>query len=91
LSFDSTVRIGAGAWRKPANTHESGDTDQARTNLHDVDANRNGKKKERKLLIKGKRPDGNQGQRTAAVITEAPPLSRATALHFVMLRAATLF
>ena len=36
LGFIPTVRIGAGAWRKQANTRESGDTDQAGTNLHNA-------------------------------------------------------
>lgn len=89
LGFDSTVRIGAGAWRKPANTQKSGDTDQAQTHLHHAEGNRNGKKKERKLLRR-KRQDGIQGKRRAAVIIETPPLARATALHSVALRAATL-
>src|SRR5688572_11582038 len=34
LGLISTVRIGAGAGRKLAHTRESGDTDQARTQIH---------------------------------------------------------
>jgi hypothetical protein len=34
LGLISTVRIGAGAWRKWAHTRESGDTDQAGTQIH---------------------------------------------------------
>jgi len=34
LGLISTVRIGAGAWRKWAHTRQSGDTDQARTQIH---------------------------------------------------------
>jgi hypothetical protein len=91
LGFISTVRIGAGAWRKQANTRESGDTDHAQTNLHDAQqGNRNRKKKEPKLLRR-ETPDGarekkNDGRRHR----DPPPLARATALHSVTLRAAAL-
>jgi hypothetical protein len=34
LGLISTVRIGAGAGRKLANTRQSGDTDQAKTQIH---------------------------------------------------------
>jgi hypothetical protein len=47
LGFIPTVRIGAGAWRKLANTKESGDTDQARTQIHGAEKGtqeQNGKK-----------------------------------------------
>ena len=88
LGFISTVRIGAGAWRNPAITQESGDTDQAKTNLHDAEGNGNRKKNEQTLLKR--KPKTKPGKkRRAFVRIESPPLSRAPELHSVRLRAAT--
>jgi len=89
LGFIPTVRIGAGAWRKQANTRESGDTDQAQTNLHHApNGNRNRKKKEPKLLRrekKGRSQEKKNGSRrhraTTAAARDCAPLRYAPRGH----------
>jgi hypothetical protein len=84
-----TVRIGAGAWRKAANTRESGGTDQAKTTIHDAThGHRNRKTPEKKLLIKEPRQGAREEPPATALIMN-PPLPRAIPLHSVTLHAAT--
>lgn len=54
LGLIPTVRIGAGAWRKLANTRPSGDTDQARTDSHGADQRTRNRRKTEKTLLKKK-------------------------------------
>jgi hypothetical protein len=84
-----TVRIGAGAWRKAASTRESGGTDQAKTTIHDVAyGHRNGKKTEKKLLMKEPRQEAREEQLAPDLIIN-PPLPPAIPLHSVTPLAAT--
>jgi hypothetical protein len=94
LGFIPTARIGAGAWRKQANTRQSGDTDQVKTPLHGAKKeHRNGRKKEKKLLRRKKQKDDPRE-------TKRPPSKsgthrsrarlRFTPLHSVALRASTV-
>jgi hypothetical protein len=89
LGLIPTVRIGAGAWRKAASTIESGGTDQAKTTIDDVTyGHRNGKKTEKKLLMK--EPwQGAREEKHAPDFIMNPPLPRAIPLHSVTLLAAT--
>ena len=52
LGLISTVRIGAGAWRKSANTKTSGDTDRARTKLHDAPSGTRERKDQREKAFR---------------------------------------
>ena len=90
LGLISTVRIGAGAWRTLAHTRQSGDTDQAMTQIHGAQkGRRNRRTKDQKLLSKGLL-DGAQAEKPAHVGSGTPPLARATSLHSVTLRAASV-
>jgi hypothetical protein len=88
LGFISTVRIGAGAWRKWANTRESGDTDQAGALNNHTQEPRNRRDPDRKLLEK-EITGPSQEQNPGTVSIANSPLARATALHSVTLRAVT--
>ena len=63
LGFISTVRIGAGAWRNLANTIESGDTDQAMTQIHGAKLRPRNRKKQEKTLLKRKTVGRSQGKK----------------------------
>src|SRR6185369_1844934 len=86
LGFISTVRIGAGAWRKLANTRESGDTDQASTNSHPTALGTQERKEKEQEVFKNKN-SSTRWKRSISVIIITPPLPRATPLHSVALRA----
>jgi len=86
----STVRIGAGAWRKWAHTRQSGDTDQARTQIHGAQNRTQERKEKQKKLLEKKPWDGASGKSLACVGIDNPPLARATPLHSVALRAASV-
>jgi hypothetical protein len=88
LGFIPTVRIGVGAWRKAANTRESGGTDQAKTTIHDATyGHRNRKTPEKKLLMKEFWQGAREEQHAPDLIMN-PPLPRAIPLHSVTLHAA---
>jgi len=88
LGFISTVRIGAGAWRKLANTRQSGDTDQAKTQFHH--GQRGPEQKGKSAEASKKRNRTVEPEKNALTVkTGIPPLSRATPLHSVALRAGT--
>src|SRR6185369_9081646 len=77
LGLISTVRIGAGAWRKLANTRPSGDTDQASTQIHCAQkGRRNRRTKDQKLLRKELR-NRAKVQEPAHVAIEKPKRLRA--------------
>jgi len=77
LGLISTVRIGAGAWRKLANTRQSGDTDQASTQIHCAQKGRgNRRTKDQKLLRKELR-NRAKVQEPAHVAIEKPKRLRA--------------
>ena len=52
LGFIPTVRLGAGAWRNRANTRESGDTDPAKTQIHDAEKGTQEQKENREDTFK---------------------------------------
>jgi len=56
LGLISTVRIGAGAWRKWANTRESGDTDRAESEIHHRPKARRNRKAKREEAFKERQP-----------------------------------
>jgi len=58
LGFIPTVRIGAGAWRKRANTRQSGDTDQAKTQIHGAQKGTQEQKEKREELLRKELRDG---------------------------------
>jgi hypothetical protein len=83
LGLISTVRIGAGAWRKLANTRQSGDTDQARTQIHGAQKGRRNRRKKDQKLLRKELLDGAEAEKPAHVGSGTPPLARATSLHSV--------
>jgi hypothetical protein len=85
LGFIPTVRIGAGAWRKWAHTRESGDTDQAKTNIHATQKGTQERKEKREEAFKERTPSRSHGEKSAHVGIESSPLARATPLHSVAL------
>jgi hypothetical protein len=88
LGITPTVRIGVGAWCKLANTRQSGDTDQARTQIHDANKGTQEQKGKRAEAFNKGTPGVNHRPGPGHLLIEAaPPLARATALHFVALRA----
>jgi hypothetical protein len=88
LGLISTVRIGAGAWRMLANTRESGDTDQASTNLHDAQKRTQEQKEKRAEAFNKRRGERSREPIPAhARINHSTP-TRATPLHSLALRAA---
>jgi hypothetical protein len=72
-----------------ANTRESGDTDQAKTNLHAQQRWGIERKKQKKLFKKALRNHAIK-QSTPHILTGIPPLTRATPLHSVTLRAVNI-
>jgi hypothetical protein len=67
LGLISTVRIGAGAWRKWAHTRESGDTDQAKTQIQGAQKRTQEQKEKREETFKertaGRSPATKAGSR----------------------------
>ena len=67
LGLISTVRIGAGAGRKWAHTRESGDTDQAKTQIQDAQKRTQEQKEKREEAFKertaGRSPGTKAGSR----------------------------
>ena len=91
LSLIPTVRIGAGAWRKLANTTESGDTDQANTPIHGAQKETQEQKEKREDPFKKQTMGQNQEKKPAHARSGNSPLARATPLHSVALRATNLY
>ena len=89
LGLISTVRIGAGAGRKWAHTRESGDTDQAKTQIHGAQKGRRNRRTKDQKLLRKELLDGAEAEKPAHVGSGTPPLARATPLHSVALRAAS--
>jgi hypothetical protein len=90
LGLIPTVRIGAGAWRKLANTRESGDTDQANTPIHGAQTTTQEQKEKRKDPFKKQTRKQNQAKKPTHARSENSPLARATPLHSVALRATSI-
>ena len=90
LGLISTVRIGAGAWRTLANTRPSGDTDQASTQIHGAQKGRRNRRTKDQKLLRKELLDGAEAEKPAHVGSGTPPLARATSLHSVALRAASV-
>jgi hypothetical protein len=86
LGLIPTVRIGAGAWRKLANTRESGDTDQANTPIHDAQKGTQEQKEKRPEAFRKELWDGAQTQEPAHVMIEKP---NASARDSALLRCAS--
>ena len=89
LGFISTVRIGAGAWRNSANTIESGDTDQAMTQIHDAKQGTMEQQETREDASIRPIVEHRLAYTPAHSSNSIPPLPRATPLHSVALRAAS--
>jgi hypothetical protein len=85
LGFIPTVRIGAGAGRTWAHTRESGDTDQAKTNIRGAHNGTEEQKGKREEAFKEGTPGKIPARNPAPELIENSPLSRATPLHSVAL------
>ena len=79
LGLIPTVRIGAGAWRKLANTRPSGDTDQARTDSHGADQRTRNRRKNREDAFKEETAEPSQGPALAPVMMGFQALPRDSA------------
>ena len=66
LGLISTVRIGAGAWRKLANTRQSGDTDQASTQIHGAQKRTQEQKEKRPEAFKERTTGRGPGTRAGS-------------------------
>jgi hypothetical protein len=90
LGFIPTVRIGAGAWRKWAPQEKAATPIRpGRTFTQRKKERRNERKTEQKLL-RTKTPEESPRRNPASGVIENSPLARATPLHYVALRAASV-
>ena len=73
-----------------AHTRASGDTDQARTQIHGAQKRTLERKENKEEALMKELRDGAEAEKPAHVVIQDPSLTRATSLHSVALRAATI-